>query len=228
MPSAGSLTVVYSSENGCNSVALAIRSLKSFFRWMHQAHYISDNPTLAVNAPSEPEPESKELTNLQIKALYAALEQRGDTRLRDTSLLAVLSHGLRAEKASQANIEDYDGSRLHIRTAKQGSTGKVPLDKDACAALNTYLDSRKAQEETLTANTPVFIKYSRDPKVRGKRLSYDGVYLVIKQLGQAAIASALEQIPNQPEVSDVVDSVGWEIAALADSLRTLITAHVCL
>jgi hypothetical protein len=50
----------------------------------------------------------------------------------------------------------------------------------------------------------------------------------IKQLGQAAIASALEQIPNQPEVSDVVDSVGWEIAALADSLRTLITAHVCL
>ena len=60
----GSLTVVYSSENGCNSVALAIRSLKSFFRWMHQAHYISDNPTLAVNAPSEPEPESKELTNL--------------------------------------------------------------------------------------------------------------------------------------------------------------------
>jgi hypothetical protein len=104
----------------------------------------------------------------------------------------------------------------------------VPLDRDACAALNTYLDSRKAQEETLTANTPVFINYSRDPKVRGKRLSYDGVYLVIKQLGQAAIASALEQIPNQPEVSDVVDSVGWEIAALADSLPTPITAHVCL
>jgi hypothetical protein len=58
----------------------------------------------------------------------------------------------------------------------------VPLDKDACAALNTYLDSRKAQEETLTANTPVFINYSRDPKVRGKRLSYDGVYLVIEPI----------------------------------------------
>jgi integrase/recombinase XerD len=199
-----------------NSVALAIRSLKSFFRWMHQAHYISDNPTLAVSAPSEPEPESKELTDLQIQALYAALEQRGDTRLRDTALLAVLSHGLRAEEASQANIEDYDGSRLHIRTAKQGSTGKVPLDKDACAALNVYLDSRKAQGETLTADTPVFINYSRDPKVRGKRLSYDGVYLVVKQLGQVAIASALEKKPNQPEVIDVVDLVGWEIAALAD------------
>lgn len=199
-----------------NSVALAVRSLKSFFRWMHQAHYISDNPTLAVSAPSEPEPESKELTDLQIEALYAALEQRGDTRLRDTALLAVLSHGLRAEEASQANIGDYDGRRLHIRTAKQGSTGRVPLDKDACAALDAYLNWRKAQGDLLAADVPIFINYSRDPKVRGNRLSYDGIYLVIRQLGQMAIASALKKIPNQPEVIDVVALVGWEIAALAD------------
>lgn len=64
-----------------NSVALAVRSLKSFFRWMQQAHYITDNPTLAVSAPSEPEPESKELTDLQVQALYAALARQGHSRL---------------------------------------------------------------------------------------------------------------------------------------------------
>ncbi|MGV0028199.1 tyrosine-type recombinase/integrase [Phormidesmis priestleyi] len=140
-----------------NSVALAVRSLKSFFRWMQQAHYIVDNPTLAVSVPSEPEPESKELTELQITTLYAALERRGHSRHRDAALLAVLSHGLRAEEASHPNIEDYDGRRLHIREAKQGSTGRVPLDEAACAALNTYLEWRKAQGESLTADTPLFV-----------------------------------------------------------------------
>lgn len=199
-----------------NSVALAVRSLKSFFRWMQQAHYIIDNPTLAVSAPSEGEPESKELTDLQVRALYAALERRGYSRPRDTALLAVLSHGLRAEEASHLNAEDYDGSRLHIREAKQGSTGRVPLDKAACAAVNAYLEWRKGQGESLTTDTPLFTNYSRDPKVRGKRLSYDGVYLVVRQLGQMAIEVALEQISNQPEASGVVDSLAWEIAALAE------------
>lgn len=177
---------------------------------------MTENPTLAVSPPIEPEPESKELTDLQIQALYAALEKRGHSRLRDTALLAVLSHGLRAEEASHLNIEDYDGKRLHIREAKQSSTGRVPLDKDASAAMNSYLEWRKAQGETLTADTPLFINFSRDPKVQGQRLSYDGVYLVVKRLGQLVINLALEQIPDQPEVIDVVNLVGWEIAALAN------------
>jgi integrase/recombinase XerD len=199
-----------------NSVALAVRSLKSFLRWMQQAYYITENPTLAVSAPIEPEPESKELTQLQVQALYAALERRGHSRLRDTTLLAVLGHGLRAEEASHLNVEDYDGKRLHIREAKQGSTGRVPLDKNARAALDAYLEWRKAQGETLTADTPLFVNFSRDPKVRGQRLSYDGVYLVVKQLGQLATELAVEQIPNKPETFEAVDLVGWEIAALSE------------
>jgi integrase/recombinase XerD len=198
-----------------NSVALAVRSLKSFFRWMQQAYYITENPTLAVSAPSEPEPESKELTELQVQTLYAALERRGQSRLRDTALLRVLSHGLRAEESSHLNIEDYDGKRLHIREAKQGSTGRVPLNKDARAAVNAYLEWRKAQGETLTADTPLFVNFSRDPKVQGQRLSYDGVYLVVKQLGQLAIELTLEQIPNKPNVFEVADLIAWDIAALA-------------
>lgn len=51
--------------------------------------------------------------------------------------------------------------------------------------------------------------------MRGKRLSYDGVYLVVKQLGQMAIDLALEQVPDKPAVYKTVDIVGWEIAALA-------------
>lgn len=198
-----------------NSVALAVRSLKSFFGWMQQTHYIAVNPTLTVSAPSEPEPASKELTDLQVKALYAALEQRGDSCCRDTALLAVLGHGLRAEEASHLNIEDYDGNRLYIREAKHGSTGRVPLDKAARTALDVYLDWRRNWGESLAADAPLFINYSRNPKVRGNRLSYDGVYLVVRQLGRTAIDMIVEQIPDKPEEFEVADLVGWEIAALA-------------
>jgi integrase/recombinase XerD len=209
-------TAVPKRQFSLNSVALAVRSLKSFFRWMQQAYYITDNPTLPVSAPSEPEPESKDLTAAQVKALYAALERRGHSRLRDTALLAVLSHGLRAEEASHLNLEDYDGLRLHIRQAKQGSIGRVPLDKAARIALDTYLDWRKGQGESLSADTPLFINYSRNPKVREKRLSYDGMYSVIRQLGQTAINLVLEQVPEKPEVFEIADLVGWEVAALAE------------
>lgn len=194
-----------------NSVALALRSLKSFFSWMQQAYYITENPTLAVSAPSEPEPESKELTEAQVTMLYAALERRGHLRLRDTALLAVLSHGLRAEEASLLNIEDYDGNRLHIRKAKHGSTGKVPVDKAAQTALDTYLEWRREQDDQLAADTPLFINYSRNPSMQGNRLSYDGIYLVIRQLGQLAVEVALEQLSEKPEEY----IVGWEVAALA-------------
>ena len=97
-----------------NSIAMALRSLKSFFGWMQQAYYITENPTLAVSAPTESEPESKELTVRQVDMLYAALARRGNLQLRDTALVAVLSHGLRAEEASHLDIQDYDGQRLHI------------------------------------------------------------------------------------------------------------------
>lgn len=199
-----------------NSVALAVRSLKSFCRWMQQAYYITENPSLTVSPPCEPEPESKELTDLQVQALYAALERRGHSRLRDTALLAVLRHGLRAEEASHLNNEDYDGKRLHVREAKRGSTGRVPLDKDARAALDAYLEWRKAQGETLTVDTPLFVNFSRDPRVQGQRLSYDGVYLIVKSLGQLAIDMALEELINQADTSEREESLGWEIAALAE------------
>jgi integrase/recombinase XerD len=130
---------------------------------MRQAHYVTENPTLAVSAPQEPEAESKELTDVQVRTLYSALEQRGDLRLRDTALLTVLSHGLRAEEASQLDAQEYDGKRLHIREAKAGSTGRVPLDQDARAVIDMYLEWRTEQGELLGLGTSLFINRSHDP-----------------------------------------------------------------
>jgi len=208
-PDTGTLKRQYSS----NSVALAVRSLKSFFSWMNQACYLTDNPTLAVSAPNEAEPESKELTESQIALLYGALEQRGQLKHRDTALLAILSHGLRAEEASKLNIEDYDGQRLHIRQAKQGSTGKVPLDKPAQTAIKAYLEWRRNQGEQLLPDTPFFINYSRNSTIQGKRLSYNGIYSIVKQLGRLAIKWSAAQVHEHTERNEL-EALDWEIATL--------------
>lgn len=186
-PQTGALKRQLSAE----SVAAAIRTLKSFFGWLKKADYITENPLLAVSIPKPKTPESKELTDFQVKALYGALSQRGKTQVRDTALLAVLSHGLRAEEASLLDIGDYDGIRVHIRQAKHDSIGKVPLNQAARAAIAAYLTWRKDRGDLLTPEAPLFLNYSRNPKVRG-RLSYDGIYGMVKSLGRLAVTIAVE------------------------------------
>jgi integrase/recombinase XerD len=182
------------------SVALALVALKSLFKWLKKLGYV--NPTTAIEIPKNTKDESKALSDEQVQALYGALAERKRTRLRDTALLAVLSHGLRASEVVGLNVGDYDGRRLHIRAAKDGSTGRVPLDADARGAIETYLEWREEQGELIDKDAPMFLNQSFNPRFRGQgedrsiehqnRLSYRGIYNMVKELGRVAQAKLLE------------------------------------
>lgn len=77
--------------------------------------------------------------------------------MRDTALLAILSHGLRAGEVCGLNVGDYDGIRLTIRQAKDDSTGTVPLAAAARLALDSYLGWRKRLGENLQPDRPLFV-----------------------------------------------------------------------
>ncbi len=168
------------------SVSRALTALKSFFKWLQEQGYISDNPAIQVPTPPLPKPEAKHLTDEEVLALYEALQHRGDTRLRDTAILVVLDHGLRADEVSQLNVGDYDGQRLKIRKAKHNSTGFVPLSERASQAIDFYLVERRNQGEMLEAQSPLFLSQSYRSDLRGKRLGYQGIYMMIKDLAEIA------------------------------------------
>ena len=163
----------------------ALASLKSFFGWFAKAYPVEGGqlPTSAVSLEKLPELPPFDLSSDEIEALKEALEYRGVSQERDRALFAVLEHGLRAGEVSQLNIGDYDGVRLEIRRAKDDSTGKVPLLPKARETLDTYLDWRE-QEEELDDEKPLFVTLV--PGKSRKRLGYQGIRLVLKELEKLA------------------------------------------
>lgn len=167
-----------------STINRALATVKSFFRWLNTTEQIERNPTVGISLEKLPLGEARDLSADQAAALRQALAQRGETQVRDTALLAVISHGLRASEVCGLNVGDYDGTRLRIRVAKADSTGTVPLCWEARIQLDAYLKLRQGQGETMAGAAPLFLSHSRNNT--GERLTYQGLYYLIKQLGEAA------------------------------------------
>ncbi len=187
-----------------NSVNRALTALMSFFDWFRAAYpeQIAHDPTTAVEMERVPLPPARDLSEVEMAALYLALSERRETEVRDHALVAVLSHGLRAEEVVNLNVGDYDGVRLTIREAKDDSTGTVPLSRQAREQLNTYLVQRRSEEDELLPDAPLFLSCGRNRG--GQRLGYQGLYYTIKSLGKIASEQAQLALEYQQEIEQDV------------------------
>ncbi|BAU67495.1 phage integrase (plasmid) [Stanieria sp. NIES-3757] len=166
------------------TICQELAALKSFFNWLTIKDYISKDPTLTLTKPKLKPPTPQELSDEEVKSLFAALLKRGWHRFRDTALLRVLEHGLRASEVTALNIKDYDGKRLHILEAKRDSVGIVPLLSEARKAIDAYLKWREVDGMGIETNSALFLSHSN--KSKGKRLTYDGLYGIVKDLVEIA------------------------------------------
>jgi integrase/recombinase XerD len=175
------------------TVNLSLSALQSIFKWLCARDYIGKDPMLLVEK-LKPDPiVPKEWSVEEVKALFEATTQRGETEPRDRALLWVLLHGLRAREAEALNVGDFDGKRVNIREAKDDSVGQVPLLPDAAQTLEVYLNFRRCWGEDVAAESPLFLSASNNSK--GDRLGYWGIYEVVKEL--AAIAGVKDSHPHR-------------------------------
>lgn len=159
----------------------AITALKSFFKWFQLAGYLDVTavlPTAAVKFEKLGEPLPRHLSSEQMEAIYQAVTGDKDINLRDRALLAVLTHGLRAEDVSTLNVGNFDGTRLRFVRKKDKSDAIVPLRSSAREQIYAYLERRRSQREELTDESPLFLSY--DPRNSGQRLGYQGIYYFTK------------------------------------------------
>ncbi|NJL36203.1 MAG: tyrosine-type recombinase/integrase [Leptolyngbyaceae cyanobacterium SM1_4_3] len=217
-----------------NSINRALTALMSFFDWFRAAYpeQIAHDPTTAVEMERVPLPPARDLSAIEVTALYLALEERGETEVRDRALLAVLGHGLRAEEVVNLNVEDYDGVRLTIREAKDDSTGTVPLSRQAREQLNTYLVQRRSEEGDLSPDSPLFLSIGRNRV--GQRLGYQGLYYAVKALGKIAAEQAqlalerrqrIEQGELEPDLQDRWGRWGQFNEGELKQILTLVNVH---
>jgi integrase/recombinase XerD len=158
-----------------------LQTLKNFLNWMMQSGYLDRDPTHAVHLPKLQEPEANHLTAEQVIAIFNAAMETSLPE-RNMALLSILRHGLRAQEASNLNVEDFDGQRIKIRQAKADSKGTVPIDLDAQMWVQQYLEWRESQGETLSPESPMLASHSN--RNAGKRMGYHAIQKLMKALSK--------------------------------------------
>ncbi|MEJ1933826.1 site-specific integrase [Nostoc sp. NIES-2111] len=168
------------------SINAGVAALKSFFNWMCYTYpeIIATNPTLGIKLEKVPLPPAQSLTDEQMERVWSALELLGETKGRDTALVHILSHGLRAGEIVQLNVGSFDGKLLFLPDTKTNEPRLVPLRKESRDVLEAYLRSRSEQGEELNSLTPLMVSYHASYK--GERLSYHGIYFAVEKIGELA------------------------------------------
>jgi integrase/recombinase XerD len=175
------------------TINLSLSALQSIFKWLCARDYIGKDPMMLIEKPKSDPIVPKEWSPDEVKALFDATTQRGETEPRDRALLWVLLHGLRARELEALNVRDFDGHRVNIREAKDDSVGQVPLLPEAVETLEVYLNFRSCWGEIVEPESPLFLSVSNNSK--GDRLGYWGIYNVVKEL--AEIAGIKDAHPHQ-------------------------------
>jgi integrase/recombinase XerD len=174
------------------TINLPLSALQSLFKWLCARDYLAKDPMLLIEK-LKPDPIiPKDWLADEVKALFEATTQRGESEPRDRALLWVLLHGLRAREAEALNVGDFDGKRVRILEAKDDSVGQVPLLPEAAETIEVYLHFRRCWGEAVGPESPLFLSVSNNSK--GDRLGYWGIYTVVKEL--AAIAGVKDAHPH--------------------------------
>lgn len=169
---------------GRASVNLAIAALRNFFGWLGAVYpaLLPVNPMAGVKFEKLEMPPAQNLTTTEMSQVWAALNQLDETQLRDTVLVHLLWHGLRASEAVDLSLGVYSDRVLFIAKTKTHKPRMVPLRKVARGAISDYLEQRQQEGEVLTNASPMLLSYH--PGHRGDRLTYYGVYQAIERLGE--------------------------------------------
>ncbi|NJM68340.1 MAG: tyrosine-type recombinase/integrase [Acaryochloris sp. RU_4_1] len=167
------------------SKAAALIAIKSLYSWLKKSGQLAVNPSDGITIPVIEVGESKHLEPDEVARLFAALDGRKTERRDRAILLLWFNAGLRAEEVTKLNVGDYNNVEVTVREAKHGSSGVVPTDDETHAAIVTYLVQRTNENGgMLSEDDPLFVSCSH--RSFGKRLSYEGVYKILKKIAAAA------------------------------------------
>ncbi len=168
------------------SINHALNTLRAFYQWMRRSNGYPVNqplPTDAIGLERVEEPQDLHIDKEDLADIWHALSTEGATRIRDRAIVALLSHGLRASELSVLNVNHWNGKRLTVHRSKGQNISEIPLSRQAKQHLEAYLEWRQQQSGAFipTPDGPMFL--CQDPKHRGERLGYKGLYRMVKKLG---------------------------------------------
>lgn len=127
------------------SVSRKINSLKTFFRFLKDEGYLTENPSGSITHPKFTTKPPRILTKQEYRALRDAC--RGDIRM-SAVVEVLLQTGIRIGELANLKTNDVKDSTLIVTPMENRSGREIPLNKAAKSALDKYLNIRPSAKES--------------------------------------------------------------------------------
>lgn len=162
----------------------ALSVVKSFFRFLCENNYLSNDPAKDIPYARIPKrlPRSI-LTQSEMRKLLHAPDTKTVLGYRDRTILEVLySSGIRKEEINGILLEevDYQEGFIRINKGKGGKDRVVPIGRIACRYLENYIKAVRPSLIKNPHNNHLFLS------LKGNRLSKNVVWKMVKQYAKRA------------------------------------------
>lgn len=143
---------------GARSVARALATLKSFFKYLNRAEVIPANPAAAILTPRTPRPLPEFLAEDQALRLMDLPSEESLIGLRDRAILETFyATGIRLAELTALAVGDVSFTRRTIRVLGKGNKERVVvIGQPAGQALGRYLEARRHNGEQIDDGSPLF------------------------------------------------------------------------
>jgi integrase/recombinase XerC len=174
---------LYSSGLSKPSVARALASLRSLFRWLAREGIVKQNPALLVSSPKLPKKLPRVPTIEELNAvLDSELPEQVAFPARDRVILELLyGCGVRNSELVGIDLGDIKWQNEAILVRGKGKKERyVPLGDAAAVAVRNYLSGRDKLLADAKKSTPALLISKR-----GTRLTTRSVGRIVKQIAVA-------------------------------------------
>jgi integrase/recombinase XerD len=164
------------------SVARNISAVRSFFRFLASEGHIQENPARLLETPRLSRKLPDILSTAEVGRLLARPDPSTPAGSRDRAMLELLyATGLRVSELIGLKVLNVNLESGYLRTMGKGAKERlVPIGGKAIEAVRDYLSNGRPQM-VRGANLPtLFLNF------RGRPLTRQGFWKIIKQYGQAA------------------------------------------
>lgn len=135
--------LAWKAEKGghARSSARLLSSWRRFYAWLLREGFITEDPTLLIEAPKLGRPLPKDLTEAEVEALLAAPDVEDDLGLRDRTMLELLyASGLRVSELVNVSFSQLNRRQGIIRMMGKGNKERlVPVGDEALVWMERYL-----------------------------------------------------------------------------------------
>jgi len=125
-----------------SSLARKLSALRVLARYLEKQGFVAGDFTTLVNGPKLTRYLPGSLSCEEVEHLLKAPDLRTPQGMRDRAILELLySSGLRVSELSQLKLQsiDLDAGIVRVDAGKRGKDRFVPVGKEACEAISTYL-----------------------------------------------------------------------------------------